>query len=176
MGPASRRQLPLARSNARPLLQLQWVRRPRTLRLCYMLPAIVQGKAKRQRALQWVQRPRTLVIRVPRACFHPDCRVLRGSNVSDLPVQYLEDGRQGSGVHAFQWVQRPRTPVILLDRARGRCEPTTGKSRFNGSSVRERRLCAANRLRPGPELSRVKSASMGPASENAGYIVAISSE
>ena len=88
----------------------------------------------------------------------------------------------------LQWVRRPRTPVMYhvygaATRHRGRFNGSGVRERrlwrpsaktkttlagFNGSGVRERRLC--RRPRAGSADPR-RTASMGPASENAGYAV-----
>ena len=66
---------------------------------------------------------------------------------------------QDKGV-GLQWVQRPRTPVMVP-----RMRDHVRSHGFNGSSVRERRLWRGGVGQAGPG----RNASMGPASENAGY-------
>ena len=100
------------------------------------MPAVLAHCRPRSNRLQWVRRPRTPVMRHARRDVAPPLKTL-------------------------QWVRRPRTPVMrpmLIQGFRRRL-------RFNGSGVRERRLCRkATRHRE----FQVR-ASMGPASENAGY-------
>ena len=132
---------------------LQWVQRPRT-----PVMAVMTATQAATNWLQWVQRPRTPVMKKNSA------------------------SRFRSG--ALQWVQRPRTPVM---RAGGLSHSV--QTSFNGSSVRERRLCADQFIkhersgllqwvqRPRTPVmiarksrrGRAVPASMGPASENAGY-------
>src|SRR4051794_23621961 len=63
----------------------------------------------------------------------------------------------------LQWVHRPRTVVMLVDpRLAVNAEPG-----FNGSTVRERWLWHG----PGTVSDAEFTASMGPPSENGGYVV-----
>ena len=152
---------------------LQWVQRPRTPVICLgivkglgnlieasMGPASENagymgkggGRAAGGRALQWVQRPRT-------------------------PVIYRGGSMVSPGRGKLQWVQRPRTPVIY---EQGNEQGTDGAQktelpmgpasenagyichhscsydalrRFNGSSVRERRLYSSGRRKAHPPSS-----------------------
>ena len=113
-----------------------------------------------RRSLQWVHRPRT-------------------------PVMVRAVSGRAIGRRSLQWVRRPRTPVMCCTTASAACRrawlqwvrrPRTAVMRrrellrtrrhgFNGSAVRERRLCARRPL----QRTCTAVASMGPASENAGY-------
>src|SRR5271166_4166186 len=63
---------------------------------------------------------------------------------------------------ALQWVHRPRTVVMPGAPSDSILAPTN----FNGSTVRERWLC-----RPSyPGSTRYRVTSMGPPSENGGYV------
>src|ERR1700677_1668221 len=85
----------------------------------------------------------------------------------------------------LQWVRRPRTPVMIgVDRGE-----FADVFRFNGSDVRERRLCLPSSVARSNDVSfngsdvrerrlwsgflflgeKTYAASMGPTSENAGY-------
>src|SRR5437660_1296545 len=85
--------------------------------------------------LQWVRRPRTPVILDHKALMKP-LKHLQWVRRPRTPV--IEQKRIASLEAAnLQWVRRPRTPVIARPHAgrHPRLDP------FNGSGVRERRLC-----------------------------------
>ena len=109
--------------------------------------------------LQWVRRPRTPVM----TCWPGGADRRSGFNGSDVRERRL-CGREAEAeeqTEKLQWVRRPRTPVMSA-RTRQQWRPLAS---FNGSDVRERRLC--NTL---AEVSMRCQASMGPTSENAGYV------
>ena len=155
---------------------LQWVRRPRT-------PVMqdVHNTSDRE-VLQWVRRPRTPVILNRSICSGRPFG-FNGSRVRERRLCWMH--RRRNLLRQLQWVRRPRTPVMLLQTAG--YQPR--RSCFNGSGVRERRLCPMEKIESDYQLSlqwvrrprtpvmlkrrsvnnSVEDASMGPASENAGY-------
>ena len=161
---------------------LQWVRRPRTP---VMLPIVVRGIKRRSAASMGPTSENAGygLLRAKRRCRWPKLQWVRRPRT---PVMQREAPGLVLGSVKLQWVRRPRTPVMVESVAdcanfrRASMGPTSENAGydhhirafrsnskcFNGSDVRERRLCSC-RSCYSPSLS---NASMGPTSENAGYV------
>ena len=136
--------------------------------------------------LQWVHGPRTVVMLSRRATQRSRRSCFNGSTVRE-PWLCQSANANADAAHALQWVHGRRTVVMLLLRG------GSGRQRlcFNGSTVREPWLCRASDPRPGHRRSPLQwvhgprtvvmiarkrehweanPASMGPRSENRGYV------
>ena len=134
---------------------LQWVHGPRT---------VVMGESRQsQRAptrLQWVHGPRTVVMKRIRATHDRTDEASMGPRSENrgyarmTPIEWRAAG--------LQWVHGPRT-VVMAEQNRS---SALAISSFNGSTVREPWLCPSSAVSSMWDVS----ASMGPRSENRGYV------
>ena len=205
MGPASENAGYAARKSAAPphAAGLQWVQRPRTPVMAKLEATVARletasmGPASENAGYGSKQNSAGLFSRAsmgpasenagygnPRRADCPERASFNGSSVRERRL-CRRTARAAVTAARLQWVQRPRTPVMIGNVADGSpqavasmgpasenagyvrvpCPCRSFPLRFNGSSVRERRLCNTIRL----PLHMSFDASMGPASENAGY-------